>query len=46
MRHGKRRDLAEDIWEITPETVARAVRALGEPRIFRLSPDLGSRCSR
>ena len=46
MRTGKRRDLAEDIWEITPQAVARAVRSLGEPRIFRLGPDLGSRGSR
>jgi len=46
MCHGKHRDLAEDIWEITPETVARAVHALGELRIFRLGSDLGSRCSR
>jgi hypothetical protein len=46
MRTGKRRDLAGDIWEITPQAVARAVRSLGEPRIFRLGPDLGSRGSR
>ena len=46
MRDGKSRDLAEDIWGITPETVAHALRALGEPRIFRLGPDLGAGRSR
>jgi hypothetical protein len=43
LRDGKRRDLAEDIWEITPAAVAGALLALGQPRVFRLGPDLRSR---
>lgn len=43
LRDGKRRDLAEDMWEITPAAVAAALLALGQPRVFRLGPDLGSR---
>ena len=46
MRDGESRNVAEDIWEITPEAVARALRALGEPRVFRLGPDLGARSPR
>ena len=43
LRDGKRRDLAEDMWEITPAGVAGALLALGQPRVFRLGPDLRSR---
>lgn len=43
LRDGKRRDLAEDMWEITPAAVAGALLALGQPRVFRLGPDLRSR---
>ena len=46
MRDGESRNVAEDIWEITPGAVARALRALGEPRVFRLGPDLGARSPR
>ena len=46
MRDGESRDVAEDIWEITPEAVGGALRALGDPRVFRLGPDLGARFSR
>ena len=42
MRDGDSRDMAEDIWEITPGAVASALLALGEPRVFRLGPDLGA----
>ena len=42
MRDGDSRDVAEDIWEITPEAVASALLALGKPRVFRLGPDLGA----
>jgi hypothetical protein len=43
MRDGDRRDVGEDIWEITPAAVASALLTLGEPRVFRLGPDLESR---
>ena len=43
MRDGESRDLAEEIWETTSGVVARALLALGEPRVFRLGPDLGAR---
>lgn len=46
MRDGTPRDVTEDIWEITPEAVAHALRALGDPRIFTLGPDLASGTSR
>ena len=42
MRDGESRDVAEDIWGITPEAVAGAVRALGDPRVLRLGPDVGA----
>ena len=46
MRDGEPRDLAADIWDITPDVVAHALGALGEPQIFRLGPDLASGGSR
>lgn len=40
LRDGQARHLAEEIWEITPQALAAALLALGEPRILRLGPDL------
>lgn len=42
-REGKARNLSVQIWDLNGAALLRAARALGEPRILRLGPDLGSR---
>jgi hypothetical protein len=41
LRDGAVRDLGLEIWGLDPAAVGEAARALGEPRIFILGPDLG-----
>lgn len=40
LRTGRVRDLASEIWGLHARTLREAARSLGEPRIFRLGPDL------
>jgi len=42
-RSGAARDLPMEIWDLESADLLGAARALGEPRILRLGPDLGSR---
>jgi hypothetical protein len=42
LRDGVVRDLGLEIWGLTAAAVVETARALGEPRIFVLGPDLGT----
>ena len=42
-REGRARSLSIQIWDLDGADLLRAARALGEPRILLLGPDLGSR---
>ncbi len=41
LRGGQARDLDAETWTLTADSLLAAARALGEPRILRLGPDLG-----
>lgn len=45
LRDGQVRDLGLEIWGLDASSLGEAARALGEPRIFILGPDLGSPAS-
>lgn len=43
LRHGRVRDLGEEIWALDAEALRRAAFGLGEPRVLRFGPDLAAR---